>query len=395
MLSGVARVGQGISLRTYLTIRSTRGLLIAIGMSLLSAPLPRAAGQEAAENEAPPPRRSKTPIPSEGFWPTQTLMTRVFERVNDGFAEHYEMDDEQKARALRVFRSRVLPFLEENRGELQRLSNQFYESVFNDRPPGAAEVAEWSQKVLPFVDELKEIVSGISTDMQEFMTDDQISKLDAEMAAFEAGMGMARNKIQSWADGNYDPDLEWPGPRMDLSPEQREEVKKKQQAERDAELEKWEARNKRFEEFERLEREREAASQAASAPARAITDEWELHTEAFIRRYDLDVDQQQRARAFLRAKQEERDEYLGRKSEELERVKRLGQDAKTAEQQKDAKEQFDRVNAPIERLFSQLKSKLDTIPTRAQRKKAAEQNSDGAAPAASSQPASPASGPAR
>jgi len=56
-------------------VRSTAPLLCIF--MLIAAP---AAAQE--NDEDPPPRKSKTPIPQDGFWPTRLMMQRAFERVN-------------------------------------------------------------------------------------------------------------------------------------------------------------------------------------------------------------------------------------------------------------------------------------------------------------------------
>jgi len=109
-----------------------------------------------------------------------------------------------------------------------------------------------------------------------------------------------------------------------------------------------------------------------SAPASApvARDEWTAYTDDFIRRYELEPEQEQRARSFLRSAQFERDRYLQKKSDEIERVTQAAIDAAGDEERARTKEQADRLQAPIERMFQQLRDKLNMLPTRAQRARA-------------------------
>ncbi|MBI5863324.1 MAG: hypothetical protein HZB38_02180 [Planctomycetes bacterium] len=106
----------------------------------------------------------------------------------------------------------------------------------------------------------------------------------------------------------------------------------------------------------------------ASVPA--VVDDWTLYTNDFIRRYELDSEQEQKAREILRARQIERDRYLQRKNADIERITLLAQNAANDEERAAAEHDADRLQAPIDRMFQQLKDKLNTLPTRAQRARA-------------------------
>ncbi|MCC6360027.1 MAG: hypothetical protein IT450_14885, partial [Phycisphaerales bacterium] len=119
-------------------------------------------------------------------------------------------------------------------------------------------------------------------------------------------------------------------------------------------------------------------------------DEWTLYVERFIAKYDLDQEQQSKARLFLSNAQERRDNYLSsadnvKKIEELEKLFRSADNEQLIET---AEAKYKALMAPVDNAFETLKEKLDTLPTRAQRKKALEAEKSEKAPqeAAASKP---------
>jgi hypothetical protein len=352
----------------------------------------------AAQSPDEPPPRKKTPIPSEGFWPTRKLMERVIDRISDEVANIYDMDEEQKLRTRKTFKEKVIPWADENRGELMTVTNEFYETLFGDEAPSPEQVADWAARVLPLVEDFNEVAIKITDDMRDYMTDDQITRLDGEFAAFQTGLSFVQGKLGTWREGGYDPEAEWIGPakyrneanrERDIARAEAQEaaMRAEMDAARDAAIAARESHDAAIAPGTPPPSPRLTTRPATSA---AVTDEWVKYTESFIKRYELDVDQQQLARAALRVRQEERDAYLTRKSADLERVAEQGKKAKTDEEKKAAREAFEKLDAPVQRMFAQLRDKLDRIPTRAQRKAAAERD----APASAATQSAPASAPA-
>ena len=324
--------------------------VVAAGLGLLAALATRA--QEAAPSdglEAPPP------IPTEGFWPTRLMLERFLDRICDEIVEKYDMDDDQHARMSDLLHERFPAWMSTNRAEIQTLMNEFFEAQLDDQPPVPEDVALWAERVLPLLEGFGDLGEGLTDSMREFLTDDQQVLLDAEFAAFQAGVGLATNKMRAWAAGGYDPQRDW-------SPHGRARREREREENREVEAAMEAARQESLEH-----------SGATSAPADADPpDEWAQYVDAFIARYELSVEQRQRAVAYLRIKQRDRDTYLKRTAPELERVEKLLASAEGEPAQQAAQEAWDRVNAPVDRMFQQLKDKLDTIPTRAQRRAAAQ-----------------------
>jgi hypothetical protein len=326
----------------------------------------------------------ETKIPTEGFWPTKLMMERIFERVADEMASNYEMDDDQRDRTASLFKGRLARFLEKNRPEIQSLMNEFFEVQLHNQAPSPQAVATWSQRVLPLLDDLKGVVEDMTEGMREYFTDDQVTKLEGELAAFHTGLTIASAKLGTWAAGQYDPEREWfaPGPGRERM--QRDEAAKmeaqmadaQQQAERTAADEAAAHGNTSVAVGEPQERPADLPARNGASPGSApasrpsLKDDWTIYTEDFVRRYDLEPEQEQKARSFLRSQQFERDRYLQRKSIEIDKVTQKALDSTSEDDRAQAKEEADRLQAPVERMFQQLKDKLNTVPTRAQRSRA-------------------------
>lgn len=299
-------------------------------------------------------------VPLEGFWPTRLMIERFLDRAVDEMTEQYTFDEEQRARTRDLLGERVPEWMNANRAEMQTLMNRFIEAQMHDEPPSPADVAQWAQRVQPLLVEFEDVFTGVTESMREYLRDEQITLLDAEFAAFQAGVGLVKNKVAVWADGGYDPETEWTAPGEDRRRREREE------------------RNEMRAAMDTARDEVVLAPTDPSGPAADVpgaessesqpVDEWALYTQRFVQRYDLNRDQRQKANAFLLSKQEERDKYLQQKSRELERVTQMAFAAQSDEARAKARAAFDKLNEPIDRVFSQLKEKLETLPTRAQRR---------------------------
>jgi hypothetical protein len=338
-----------------------------------------------------PPR--VTEIPTEGFWPTDTMLDRIFDRISDEMADHYSFDDEQMMLTRQLLKERIPTWLKENRAEIQTLTNQFIEAQLYEQPPEVDGVASWSQRVLPLLDDFSDVVVGMTDEMRDYMTDDQQLQLEAELAGFETGVSMVSNKLGIWADGGYDPESEWLPPGKERRERERQEDREIDEAVEQAKREVLEGAEPPSE-LESLGYV-DSSPKATSMPSRTSEppDEWTQYTLDFVKRYQLNDEQQQKAMQFLRGAREQRDAYLRGKSEQLARVQALLVAAKDESERAAALEEFEELNAPVNRRLQQLKDRLNTLPTRAQRKAAANaeppERADSATTQESPQPVEP------
>jgi hypothetical protein len=323
--------------------------------------------------DAEDPGRPSVALPDGVFWPTQKMLEGVLRRIVEDMARDYDFDEDQRERTLDLLRERISGFLNRNRSEIQALMARYFEAVLNDEPPLPEEVADWARRVLPLMQEFRESVDGLAEQMREYLTDDQIATLEGNLAAFHTGMDFANRRMQDWAEGGYDPQTEWhrnSGAR-EAERQRRAAIRQEMAAQRQAAI-------------ERVRREQELSSSppqtvveqgASRAPGSPVTqpavgDEWERYVETFIRRYDLNHDQKQQAYRFLRQQQAERDRYLKRREREMQRLLEAWRSASSPEQVARAEADYARFMQPIDGLFERLKSRLEQIPTRAQRREA-------------------------
>ncbi len=355
-------------------------LLATCLLAVLPASL--AAAQESGSPQEPQVQR--TPIPTEGFWPTRVMIDRVLDRITEEIAEQYELDEDQVEKTRALLKKRVPLFLDENRAEIQTLMNQFFEVQLAGEPPAPEEVAGWSKRVLPLMEKLENLATQVADEMRSYMSEEQVLRLEGEMAAFQAGLNLARGKLQVWAGGGYDPQTEWVYDRAERRRREREERRRLEQEMQAAREEVLGAPQDPAESGNGTSAAAGSSigdgqpAAARGGPVRApatqpaaAKDEWEQYVEDFTRRYELNEAQRQEAQRILRARQKDRDEYLRRKAGQLEQVAaRMRSAAGEAERQR-ASAEAERLNAPVKRMFQQLKDQLGRLPTRAQREAAA------------------------
>lgn len=313
---------------------------------------------------------------------TQTTVENALDHAVLDMAERYKLDDEQLARTQQVVRDKLLPFVKENGPRVQKLMSRFIEAQTGFEPPDSDMVADWSNELLPILDSFKDTVGGLAGEMGELMTDDQRLQLEAEMGAFRVGIGMVQRKLGGWADGNFDPEIDWPGDSRERRRREREERIAREKAMD-------EARQRVLAAGGTGEGGAPGASTAANgdgtasaAPKGAIAsvgkDEWTIYVDRFIQRYGLNEEQRLQAQRELEKRRGTRDAYLTRGDtlREMETVKQLIAGATAEEEKAAAQKRLDRLEDPVKRMFQQLKEGLARIPTRDQRKRAAESDGD-------------------
>jgi Xaa-Pro aminopeptidase len=330
---------------------------LAIGAGLLCA---SAAGQ------APPPPPNQAgqgaDDTSEGLFFTGPIIDRAIDRITEELGGHFKFDDDQVYNTRAVVKERFPRFFQENRARIIRVVNQWTEAMLGGDPPTPEEVAEWAKVAQPLIDGFGNLVEDSAKNMRPFMTDEQQTQMDGELAMFRVGLNYADRRLQVWSDGGYDWESEWP--RSDKFHE------KEQQ---------------RIKEYDlvRLRAQREAlgldpnspaaAGGATSAPATRPdkSDDWTAYVESFIKRYKLDEAQKTAAYKLLHRAEDSRNNYLRRKLADIDAIEKRLKSAKTEEERTKIKAEYDHFNEPLDRYFQKLKEGLEALPTRKQRAEAA------------------------
>ena len=88
------------------------------------------------------------------------MMELAIDRLTEQMSEQFDFDDEQLYQTQELFKERVIPWLNDNRGDLMQISNEYMEMLWEKKAPSPEQVARWSIKLIPLVDEFGGIIEG-------------------------------------------------------------------------------------------------------------------------------------------------------------------------------------------------------------------------------------------
>lgn len=316
------------------------------------------------------------------------ILNLMMDRVSDDMAGHYEFDPEQKDYARMVIKDRFPQFFLQNRERIIRTVNGYMMGILGDDPPTPEMVATWATDALPLMEEFKGLVEESGDELRQVLSDEQQIKLDSELAAFRVGTTVMTNRMNTWAAGGYNWETEWP--RSDKF--QQEQQARQQRLWRDQENARRIARGE--EPLPEPEVEEgggqifgndvppsaapggntpEAGPQTDQAAARAAArrkgpaDAWQRYVDEFIAKYKLNDAQQTAANRYLKSAQERRDAHLKRTADQRRKLEAELQKAEGDEEQRRLKNELAKLDTRVEEIFSDLKQRLEGLPTRRQR----------------------------
>lgn len=324
------------------------------------------------------------------FQITPTMIRNFLDTVADDMANDYQLDDEQYYQVNEILHQRIPEFLAENRDELTKLATEFSEAWTANEPPDSELVAEWAARARPMLDKFQNTVEGMADDFRGVFNEDQIVQLDGYLAMMDVGSGLVDQRLETWAEGGFDAETDWHrgGGYKEAEVQRRQEMERRMVDARQQTIA-----------FHMGGEAPGAVGGAAGAPGAASgdlsktdvppppdarrdgnptkpQDEWKAYTEAFITRFALDSAQTQKARLYYQRAAADRDRYERRNLPELTRIAKTLQSAKTPEERDRAVKMKARFDKGIEHMFERLKTKLEAIPTRTQKRAAAPAGGD-------------------
>jgi hypothetical protein len=331
-------------------------------------------GPAAAQERNPAPESQHDPNRHEfGILISEKVLGGILDQFVERMERQYNLEPEQMTELKELFRERVPKFLRENQNEATVVFNEFLDAWHKNEAPTPEHVAQWAQRALPLIEKAKVFIGDTSEAMKDHMSDEQVVKLDATMAAIDVGMTMGTKRLNDWAAGRYDPETEWhKNPRA-------REIDRKREREVQAAME--EARQARLREYG-MEAEGNRIAPAGQPPAAKSTepaakaavlpkDEWAKWVDAQIARWELDDEQKQKAQLHLNEAYAQRDKYLGSKSAIIDQLRKQFEHPKDKDELAVAEQKYQELMKPTERTFEKLKEKVEKLPRREQRARAA------------------------
>jgi chromosome segregation ATPase len=280
---------------------------------------------------------------SSGLWPTQKLMRSMVERWAMEMTDQYELDEEASQRVREDMLARWPAYLESNRTQIQPVLNQFLEMRMGVEPPTKEEVSAWAAKAKPILESMSVEFEAGSREFKEVLRPLQKARFELEALKYRAGMTAARAKLNQWEQGEFDPRDFWEPTRV--------------------------ARRK--------EREARQAAEAAAAGVEAKEPEdqielelenWDRYVRTFIEIYGLDDAQRDAARSMLTELKQRALDHRDRNSDRIQQLElRIADGDTTDEQVAEIKQQLVELYGPIDKMFTELKDRLNGIPTTQQR----------------------------
>lgn len=310
------------------------------------------------------------------------------------------------------------------------------------------EIVAWGQRALPLYDEAKKLIIDGNTQWREILTDEQKKIHDADLELMNTNFVRMDEQLGRIARGemtvdefrrgpasfdqprrpfnrNTDPALvkrttpaDTPHERTMAPPPDQPTVvaPPKAQASQGAEDQRAAARERlaRIRAQRQGELAKGTGAAAGGTPASPRTtrhgstrgaapanrtdfeSDWERYVNDFIARYQLNEEQQQRARSLLSECQEAARSYLARRQATIDNLDRQIEQLKAtpekSEETQRLNKQKEKLREPIARIFeTRLKPRLERLPTRAQREavEGAGDKRQDSSPAPTSRPARP------
>ncbi len=299
-------------------------------------------------------------------WDFQGRMDTLFGLVSDRYLLDEEQEQMLRERSFEALRDVFMA----HAADALPVFTEFVQTRASGVGFTPEQVARWAQTLAPMSETARRRFTGVMNEMLPTLDPTQQELLRSDMAAAERRLERVTEMRQRWAQGQWSPS-DW---GLDRDPiQQRAAIQRP--ADVTAAPEDGAAQPPLPARGERAAGAAEGGS-PEPAPAGAVEpgrrasaaaadpDPWARHVREFIAKYGLDDAQQQSAWAAYRSVAQRRDLLRKRQQQQEEAAaRRGGVGAANASLGQ-------RYDAAVERLFGQLKKRLEGLPTRAQRRAA-------------------------
>lgn len=329
--------------------------------------------------QSPAPRgdggaRSDEPA-GYGIMLTPAVFEKLLNRIGEKMGQDLGCDPLQTGEVQRIFKDRVKEFVKKNQTDISALANEFINATLDDGPPTAESVAAWAQKALPIIEQAQTMITGICDELRPVLNEDQMTKIDAGIAAAQVGFTMMNQKFNRWAEGGFTPE-EWiqsPGAERRSREEARDLRHKMEDARRQRLAGGPSAATPDLPPTVAAS-DAKAGEGKGSKPADEPRDEWAIWVEEFCTKYEFNEDQKIHAKEFLTAAQTSRENYLnsGDTLKKIESLEKQFRSAAGDDEMAAAEKKYKALMKPVSDAFERLQEKVGKLPTRAQFRKVQE-----------------------
>ena len=315
-------------------------LLTALGMTGVQAEEPESKTASAQEPTNPA-------AALEGFWPSERQMELLLLRWADMGTNKYDLDEQQMKQMRENVLERWPRFFAEHREQIQPVLNEWIEMRIGMEPPPQERVQAWSAQAEPIFEEFATEFDEGAREFREVLKPMQRAKFELEMLQFGVGMQVARAKLTQWKEGKYEEEEFWEMPPS---------------------------------EFRRRRAARQAQRVEGAAP-KAVRDDqigrelgrWDRFVAEFIDAYALDESQQTTANSLLNELKERAIAHRDRNRDRIFKLEeRIAAGKEGEDELAEIKRQLVELYGPIDDMFTELKNRLEALPTTEQRARVGE-----------------------
>lgn len=291
---------------------------------------------------------------TEGGSGAQTAKSQVYQMWNvdsmirqaaENVSRRYNLSPQQAEYTRKMMEERVTRFLEEKEEAIWPLIRDLARQQLTGKPfdpfdPEALATAKRiGESALPIVEEAKKAIYEANAEWGEILSEEQRQLHDYDLREMKGQFEEIRQNFENYKTGK-------PQTNSPIFP----------------------THNPKADEPPRPPK----PSDVYKPRTLKMEDRWDKYVRDFIRKYELDPAQQGSANSTLRELKERAASYREAKAQQYEAVaKRLKEAINAGDLKKRAKTSRDEraLNKPIEGMFTDLKRRLDKIPTTAQKKK--------------------------
>ncbi len=275
-----------------------------------------------------------------GLWRVEAMLDQACKNL----AQRYNLSPEQEKYTRALMTRRVKAFLADHENDLRSLLTQFAKAQFGGQAD-ASTARQWAQTAMPIFDDAEKAILAGNKQWRRVLSEEQKATHDGDMAQMEVVFGTLRERFSRWENGGFDRVRDGfagrrPRPRPEPTSEGRQGLT--------------------------------TVARTIGTPYRPGAEHyWDSYVRRFIEDHELDDAQQQSALTILNDSKLQATNYRQAHAEETakarQELRELSKPDSDAEARAEAQKELRELSKPVTKIFNEMRARLDTIPTEAQK----------------------------